>query len=368
MWREPALVVWALYLLLVPLYVFKSGLPQPGDALVLAVIPMGLVGWNRRLPTLARGAFRSLLWFTLWVCFVDYTWAFVDGNFGLFGMDTFILVPVYYIYNSLIFLVTLVLYRRYGDQFLKVTLYSIMATVAIQCAASLVLPSGTRNTVFFNNPNQLGYFALICGCIIALTHHHVKLRLWISGLALMGCTYLALLSASRAAAGGIAILFALLVFANPKIVIAASIVAVALFAFGGPVLDAYDSTQNRVQNRHSDATFLEERGYERIRLHKEYLVFGAGEGGLERFDDPGIVHNMEIHSSAGTILFSYGAVGCVFFLLFTWQVIRRARFRASLVLVPPLLYTVAHQGLRFTMLWVMLALFVALKEPVSKTP
>ncbi len=71
---------------------------------------------------------------------------------------------------------------------------------------------------------------------------------------------------------------------------------------------------------------------------------------------------MEIHSSVGTILFSYGIVGSILFLVFTWRLIRRARWRLLILLLPPLLYAGAHQGLRFTMLWTVLAVFVALKE------
>ena len=77
---------------------------------------------------------------------------------------------------------------------------------------------------------------------------------------------------------------------------------------------------------------------------------------------------MEIHSSAGTILFSYGIVGALLFLVFTWRLIRGARARLVITLLPPLLYTGAHQGLRFTTLWVVLAAFVALKDDVDRPP
>jgi hypothetical protein len=115
----------------------------------------------------------------------------------------------------------------------------------------------------------------------------------------------------------------------------------------------------------ANASFFEERGYDRIWRNQKYLLLGAGEGGLSRFDDTAYVKNMEIHSSAGTILFSYGIVGSILFLVFTWRVIRRARVRMMITLLPPLLYTGAHQGLRFTMLWVVLAVFVALKDEVD---
>jgi len=114
----------------------------------------------------------------------------------------------------------------------------------------------------------------------------------------------------------------------------------------------------------NNRSFLEERGYDRIWHNERYLLLGAGEGGLSRFDTA-YVKNMELHSSPGTLLFSYGVVGSILFLVFTWRVIRRARLLFMITLLPPLLYTGAHQGLRFTMLWVVLAIFMAVKEGVD---
>ena len=107
--RRPALVTWAVYLVLFPLYIFRSGLPQPGDLLVLLVIPLALQRWNGRLGRDMRAIVRALMWFTLWVGLVDYAWVLVMGNFTLLGPDSFLLFPLYYIHNALIFLVALVL-------------------------------------------------------------------------------------------------------------------------------------------------------------------------------------------------------------------------------------------------------------------
>lgn len=362
--QEPALLVWAIHLFLIPIYVFKSGLPQPGDVFILILAPVALLRWNGKLPHNTREAFRPLIWFTVWVCIVDYTWAFITGNFGLTGTDTYLLYPLYYIYNALIFLVAVVLYRRFGDLFLRVTVYVLIATVFILVVSSFLFrASVSRGTLFFNNPNQLGYYALLAGTLIALTHRRLKFKLLTSSMALTGCGYLALISASRAAAGGIAILLVLMIFSNPKIIIVACLAAFGLVAVGGPVAEAIDSSQERLLNHNENKlTFFEERGYDRIWLNKEYVLFGAGEGGLSRFDSTAYVKMMEIHSSAGTIIFSYGIMGTFMFLMFTWRVIRGSKLRSAVMLVPPLLYTIAHQGLRFTMLWVLLAVFIAIKD------
>jgi hypothetical protein len=363
--RRPALVTWAIYLLLIPLYIFTSGLPQPGDLLVLLVIPLALQHWNGKLARDMRGALRALLWFTLWVCLVDFTWMFATGSFTVFGTDSFLLYPLYYIYNALIFLAALVLYRRHGDRFLRVTVFAVTLTVYAQVLSSIALGSGGgRGTLFFNNPNQLGYYALLAATLIALTHRRLQLRLATSSLTLVCCGVLAMISASRAAAGGVAVLLVFMLFSNPKILVAACLAGAAVVSGVGPVADAIEASQERVLNRgaHSDASFFQERGYDRIWRNQQYLVLGAGEGGLSRFDETAYVKGMEIHSSAGTILFSYGIVGALLFLVFTWRLIRGAPVRLVITLLPPLLYTGAHQGLRFTMLWIVLAVFVALKD------
>jgi hypothetical protein len=363
--RRPALVTWAIYLVLVPVYIFPSGLPQPGDLLVVVLVPLALAGWNGRLGHGMRITLRALIWFTLWVCAVDYAWVFVMGSYSVFGPDSFMLFPLYYIYNALIFLIGLVLFRRFGDLFLRVTTFAVIAIVFIQVVSSIVLrSSAARGSVFFNNPNQLGYYALLAATLIALTYRRIGLRLVTTSLALACCGALAVISASRAAAGGIAVLVVLLIFSNPKIIVVACLAAVAVVSGVGPFADAIEASQERVLTRgaQSNATFFQERGYDRIWRNQQYLLLGAGEGGLSRFDDTAYVRNMEIHSSVGTILFSYGIVGSILFLVFTWRLIRGTRWRLLILLLPPLLYAGAHQGLRFTMLWTVLAIFVALKE------
>ena len=359
-WRElshPALVVWAIYLFLVPFYIFKSGLPQPGDVMIIVLAPIALRRWNGKLPRLSRSAVKPLLLFTLWVCVVDYGWALLRGSFSI-GGDAFVMFPLYYIYNAILFVVAMVLHQRFRDRFLLVTLYTLFATIVLQVGSSFINQSTVRGSLFFNNPNQLGYYAVLSACMIVVLHWRLKRSLMSSTLALLGCGYLSLVSESRAAMAGIALLFALLVVSSPRIMILAALLSVGLFFVGGPISSAIQAGQDRTLNRTSQVGFLEERGYDRIASHQQYLVFGAGEGGFTRFSDIG----MEIHSSFGTLLFSYGAVGVILFVLFMWRIVQGASLRMTLVLVPPLSYAAAHQGLRFTTFWVMLAVFLAIKQ------
>ena len=44
--REPALIVWSLFIISIPFYVLNAGMPQPGNLLVLFIIPKAMK-WKR---------------------------------------------------------------------------------------------------------------------------------------------------------------------------------------------------------------------------------------------------------------------------------------------------------------------------------
>lgn len=367
--RDPRLLVWTLFVFLLPFYVFSSGLPQPGDMLVIPLALLALRAWDGRLDRSARRPLSALIAFTAWVIVVDWSWALIEGNFGLFGPDTFLLFPIYYVYNTVVFLIVCVLYRRYGAQFLWLTLNAVFATVLVQAAASLLWhrEHAFRGAGFFNNPNQLGFFALVCASILALGKRGLGFGSIKTAIGLATCSYLALVSASRAAVIGTGILFALTVIANPRRIAVVGLVVVGLAAIGGPLSDALDETQQRfTANRYPQFSFFEERGYDRIFANKQYWLLGAGEGGTGRFVDTTLIGATEIHSSLGTIFFCYGIVGIGLFLAFLLRVVERAALRSMIMLIPALSYTIAHQGLRSTSVWILFGVFVCIKHSQQK--
>ncbi|MBA3454750.1 MAG: hypothetical protein H0T42_16810 [Deltaproteobacteria bacterium] len=357
--RDPVLIVWALYLMSIPFYVGDSGLPQPGNALLILLIPLALRGWNGRLQAAVLQILRPLALFTLWVFLVNFTWALIQWKWGL---RDYVLHPFYYAFNAVMFFTAQVLYQRHGQVFIRITGLVITAMVGFLVVASLFRRGDLRGTLWFNNPNQLGYYALLAACLVSLVQRPARISLLTASIALTGCTYLSILSASRAATAGIGILFVLLVFSNPRLIALGVIAAVALLALGGPIADSMSYTEQRriLIDRDKETSFIEERNYNRLWEYKEHLLVGAGEGDFQRFTETD-KEALEIHSSAATVVFSYGIVGTVLFLMFALRVVKRAHLRVTVMLVPTFAYTIAHQGLRFTMLWVLLALFVACK-------
>jgi hypothetical protein len=174
-------------------------------------------------------------------------------------------------------------------------------------------------------------------------------------------SYLALISASKAALGGIMLIALVGVVIRLRTIFVVAAIFAATYTIAEPMRDAVDQTIARYESDTSNS-FVEERGYDRILKYPEYLLLGAGEGGYQRFRHDSALGTHEIHSSIGTLFFCYGAVGTLLFALFSLTVLRRSGLRMWLLVAPSFAYGMTHQGLRFTLFWVLLAIVVALRE------
>jgi hypothetical protein len=371
--RDPLLALWSLHVFLFPVYVFSSGLPQPSDLMIVLLLPFALARWNGKLYRESSRPLKALILFVGWVILVNYTWMLVLGKFGLAGKDAFLMVPSFYIFDAATFLVALLLYQRYGRRFLWLTFHLVLAATLFQAVFSMLIKTshGGRGIVLFNNPNQLGFYALLSASMLALGRKRLGFSAWKTGIGVTAAIYLALLSASKAALLGCGILLVVSVLNNPKAVVLAGLAMLAALFMGGPISDAIGMTKSRLEapDRYEEYNFFELRGYDRITAHKEYLFLGAGEGGLSRFEETSVIGDHELHSSAGTLIFCYGVVGTILFLRFLYRIVAGVRWRMALLLLPAMAYSMAHQGLRFTMLWVVLGVFVGLKhEKLASTP
>src|SRR5262249_39084626 len=158
--------------------------------------------------------------------------------------------------------------------------------------------------VFFNSPNQLGYYSLLSACLFALAQRPLGISRLKVAIGTSACAYLALLSASRSSVAGILILLLVTLFASPRTIIIASLGVVGLVSLGGRVTDAIEHAHQRVTvDRDPSTSFAEERGYDRIWKNPEYLITGAGEGAYERFVSRPGQNRRELHSSFGSLVF-----------------------------------------------------------------
>lgn len=358
--RETPLLLWSLFLVFFPVYVFRSGMPQPADCILVVLFPMLLTRWNRKLGVFAP-AFKLLLGFALYSLALNMLWSVALMKFTTDAKQGFLLSPTFYLYNAVMYLTVIMLYQRYGLRFLWVTVRVTFLSVTLEVLLSFFMKShGLRDALFFNRANQLGYYALLCACILLLGLKKLQMSTFIVTIGLLECCYLCLMSASRAGLASIAMLGAVLLLSKIRYVIAAALLLTILAVTPNPFSRAIERAEARIE-RTTDRPIMEERGYNRMLKHKEYWVFGAGEGAYVRFVDDGtIVGTHELHSSAATLVFCYGVIGVVLFLGFCWFALRGASFRVLLIVMPAFAYGMSHQGIRFALFWVMLGVAVTI--------
>jgi hypothetical protein len=374
------LVLWALFLLAVPFHFLgkepvnnagamnrslkgtmqakvEGGVPQVADYVMLALMALVVGGFG--LPLLPRHlpVVRAFGAFVCYVAVVNLVWTMVTGDQRILKNSLF------YVYDYLLFLTLLALYARLGEKFLRVTVHAAAASVFLQVILSPVAPdtSSFRNALFFNNANQLGYYAILAATLFYFGSKRFPMKVAYQACFYLAVVYLNFMCLSKAALLAGTVLLVLVLLQRPALFIA-GVGAVALL-LGGMVLvkDATPAVltnlEKRITTRESDETWAT-RGWDRIANHPEQLFLGGGEGYYERFES--VINYTELHSSWGTLLFCYGVLGTAPFAYGLYLIGRRADLTLLAGLLPTLVYGLFHQGLRFTLFWAVLGVLCCL--------
>ncbi|MCS4161428.1 hypothetical protein GGP94_001845 [Salinibacter ruber] len=357
------------YLALSPLYVLPSGVPQPADILMAGAIFMSIVRKDIGSGAYKYSNVEKRLSIYLFL-FVGYTWvitllwAIYESNPNL------VRFPLYYTYDALVFLTFIVVYKESGKKFLKIIFYVIsIASICILSYHLIINRSGAviRPSITFNNPNQLGYYSLLVSTILLLIWNTKNVSTIVMVAAQAANFLLASISLSVSAIIGLIFLYLIYVFSvnikNAMIVISSLLVLMAIYGGGSGV-------GNRVINRLESGYYnlsqeLSIRGYDRLFILDEYIIFGAAEGSASGRSfanqvEKNSIHSKEVHSSFGVLIICYGVVGFMIFMLFLRELLSVYGVKGSVLLVPILMYGTAHQGLRFTHLWILLAIMVCI--------
>jgi hypothetical protein len=352
---------WLLYMVISPLYLFPQGMPQVADF----VLALGA------LPTLALAFLNDQkkvnMTYMFGFGFAILTVAVNLLNYLYFPHQRFLLSAIYYVYNFIVFIYVVRLFRQEGDFLVNLTRYAIYGAVLLQLFWVLFLPGnhGFRETGSFNNPNQLAYWSLLMAGMLVLIRH--KQRFSWADWSVMGILgFFEVLALSKSGLITFPVFLSALLFSGqiPKIlraVLLMGLVFVLIFlAFdrsiitpsflheGNAVFTALERLENIGQEQ--DDSF-EGRGYYRLFSYPEYILVGAGEGAYTRFDEP-----RELHSGLATILFSYGILGFLLFSGFLATVFFHRPYYYLLILIPVLMFSVSSHTIRFTHTWVFFAL------------
>lgn len=306
-----------MYILLSPFYFFRSGVPQIADFVGVIFIIVLLIKNNFKLYILKKGnPLNFLFLFVIWAFVVTLSWILVISDISI------IIYPVYYLYNWLFIYFLYILYEK-KINILSIIFKAISYSLIIQFLLSFFVidPFAFRQVIFFNNPNQLGHFALTNTTIFLFLSEYFKMNKILFTLTLLSGIYLTFLSLSNAAMIALFLLLIIHFFKffkkSFKYLFLFLVIILVLLPFI-PEDSLITTITNNVYLRitsipeESDNS-LAMRGYDRIVNHPEFWFFGAGEGSFQRFES---AINGEIHSSWGTIFFSYGLIGTLLFLLF----------------------------------------------------
>jgi hypothetical protein len=368
MLKNAYLGVFVVFVLLSSVYVFPPGMPQPADAILALLVAVLATTFVVPVPA-NRDLFLVGGLFLAYVAIINLYW------YAQLRDTKFLFHALYYTFNLGAFMVIVSLVRALGDRFVTVFRLAIAIAIGLEIVALFVLPpSAYRAAGTFNNPNQLGYWGILLGCLLLVLKRDQKLSL-VDFAVLCGAGYLTMASLSKAAMLSFAMLLVTATFFQ-RITRPVKAMFFAL-AFLGSAIAITDSAQiaevmsvrvvenaadrlGRIGAQDDDSP--EGRGYDRIWRHPEYLIFGAGEGATWRFSPFEVFRERqkEMHSTLGTVLFSYGIIGfslfCALLLLVFW----RAPLAHAVYSLPIWAYVMTHQGLRDTMLWVFLGLVFGL--------
>jgi hypothetical protein len=360
------LILWlyVLFVVLTPFYLWRSGLPQIADFVMVLLLASYLL--RKRLvfvrPASTRHIVTVATLFVVHIIVVNVTWMLLLGKVGGFGRTS-----LFYIYNYFVFLLTISLYADFGPRLIQTVFGATVVSLLVQAAFFVVGGgfAGRRMVLWFNNPNQFGYYGLLTAAILMYCSKRTDVKRHWLAVGLLSATVLCLGSLSKAAIVACGAMMTIYIVARlPRWILGRMVVVLlgVIIVFGlfhEQLVEFYNTNRLLVAvrarvaliGRDSDDS-LEGRGYDRIWKYPQYWVFGAGEGEWHRFDGRG----MEFHSTLGNLQVSYGFVGLSLFVTLLLLASRNDRHQNAFSIVAILAYGLAHNGIRNTLLWVLLAL------------
>lgn len=112
-----------------------------------------------------------------------------------------------FFFNSIIIFVFFTVHERAGDAIIRAILVGLVLSLVLQFAlatifnwSSLATDGGSnRSILFFNNPNQLGYWTLLSASIFCLLSRYIQIGLVFQLMVLAPSFYLIAISLGKAA-------------------------------------------------------------------------------------------------------------------------------------------------------------------------
>ena len=368
------LFLWFAYMVASPFYVFESGYPQPADFIMAILAMIALSGFVLAFPNYGALYLFGTIFLSV-VAVVNLVW------WSIYYQPIFIFSILFYIYNFTVLVCAASLAERFPNHVSRLIQISLLFSIIAEIIAVIYfpLPNYDRAIGTFNNPNQLGYWSLLAFAVWLVARRTRPLGM-IDTVVALALGYVASASLSKAAMVGFLMMAVLAIIFQRfrrSWLIGWAFIAVVFVGAAAVVPTLTSDVQSQADAAVSEGlgakvikrltnlagekdSTATGRGYDRMWLFPEYLLIGAGEGAYQRFAIS--IDEKEMHSTWGTILFSYGMLGMASFLALLFIVFRHALMRHLIYFLPIAAYGVTHQGARFSLLWVFFGLVYGLSR------
>ena len=366
---------WCGYIILAPLYLFETGLPQPADVLLLGASALATGLFLIKRNTQFNRIFVSLALMVGLFSMINMVF------YTAYGDATFYFSALYYLFNAMAFATTIILFKDNPSRFIRWTRVAIFIAVTLEILWIIAFESkaGYRETGSFNNPNQLDYWALLTSAVIIILNYGRRIPLP-DLAAILACAFMVVESLSRGAMLSF-ILIAVSLLLGRGISVTTKMGLTIIFLLYGLMviltpptptsntqeISVFDHAIHRLglnEQAYSPDTYTQ-RGYDRIIENPLYLITGSGEGAYWRFMDDATISEwsgLEIHSGLATILFSYGIFGFILFGIFIFTIFHKTPWVFYLTLAAIMSYGLTHQHVRFTGFWIYLGLIYGMSR------
>jgi len=344
-----------------PIYVFPSGSMQPSH-MFLATF-MLLCIFTKKFNITNKWCLKFIA-FVIYIFIIETFYTIVSSQID--GMVQFL----FFLFNLML---TISLYSYLSNKTIDVFINGIIASCGVAIigliinGVSLTLDGdGGRGIGTFNNPNQLGYYAVCLGSVVFFLYLRNYLSYAISSCVILVTLILSISSLSKAAMVANSLLLCLL-FAPRKVkaknivlflCLTISLLMSLILLYQADQLGNFRFYVRLSSMLHEEDSSLESRGYFVLKDSSLLeIIFGLG------LSKTNLLLGHEVHSSFGAVFANYGLVGFFLFfaLMFSWCFRLFANYGVIAILgscMPVILYGLTHNGLRFTMFWLLIGLTI----------
>ncbi len=360
-------IVILVYFALKPLYLSASGTLQISDIILLLGMGVFLYCNKGRLRFPPQG-FQL---FSLFAVLLSYQFI-INLVWSAFLNDISISKhSLYYLFNFFAFFTCLYIGEKIGiDRLKKAVAAGAFYSVIITAVGLLFFQNNSsRSTGFFENPNQLGYYAIIMITVTILCRDQMSKFKMITVVTISIWSIIASLSKAAIIAVFGEILVLILFFQKKK---TARRLAIQLILLGVVGLGVYmlffsesdlilryptlAAMRHRILNmsKEGDTNLAYGRGYARVFEMLPHILWGTGEGGYDRFIAR---HGTEVHSTFISLLTCYGLIGLTGYVYLFYKCMGKGKqlINNAIMMTGLFLYAITHNGIRNTLLWMVLA-------------